>query len=194
MDEKQALRHEILKTIRKTPGPDAQNVADKLCALKEYREAAFILGYVPLKSEIDISVFMDKAAADGKTIAFPGINPGDIAIAAPDWRNHLIRLPNNTFTADSLPILNINELRSRMAPVGKTKGLILVPGLAFTEFGTRLGRGAGYYDQLLDLMTNSGSTAGSLDFISIGICRQSQLLEDLPQQPHDRKVRMVITF
>ena len=194
MDEKQALRHEILKTIRKTPGPDPQKVADTLCALPEYREAQVIIGYVPLKSEVDISLFLDKAAADGKVIAFPALNPGDIALSPADWRNHLVKLPNNTCTVDSSPVLNINDLRSRMAPVGITKGLILVPGLAFTEFGTRLGRGAGYYDQLFDLMTNSGSTAGSLDFISIGICRQSQLLEDLPQQPHDRKVRMVITF
>ena len=190
MDEKQALRQRILAEIRKTPGPDPQEVADRLCAIKEYREAGFILGYVPLKSEVDISVFLDKAAAEGKTIAFPALNPGDIATATADWRNHLIKLPNNTYTTDSSPVLNINGLRSRMAPVGITKGLILVPGLAFTEFGTRLGRGAGYYDQLLDLMTNSGS----LDFISIGICRQSQLLDNLPQQPHDRKVRMVITF
>ncbi|MDT3389824.1 MAG: 5-formyltetrahydrofolate cyclo-ligase [bacterium] len=190
MEEKQALRQRILSEIRRTPGPDPQKVADTLCALKEYREAGFILGYVPLKSEVDISVFLDKAAAEGKTIAFPALNPGDIATATADWRNHLIKLPNNTYTTDSSPVLKINGLRSRMAPVGITKGLILVPGLAFTEFGTRLGRGAGYYDQLLDLMTNSGS----LDFISIGICRQSQLLDNLPQQPHDRKVRMVITF
>ena len=190
MDEKQALRQRILAEIRKTPGPDPAAVADRLCALPEYREAGFILGYVPLKSEIDVSVFMDRAAEDGKAIAFPSLAPGDITPSGADWRNHLTRLPNNTYATDSSPVLKINELRGRMAPVGKTKGLILVPGLAFTEFGTRLGRGAGYYDQLLGLISNSGS----LDFISIGICRQSQLMETLPQQPHDRKVRMVITF
>ena len=32
------------------------------------------------------------------------------------------------------------------------------------------------------------------DFISIGICRKTQLVEELPQQPHDKKVRMVIAF
>ena len=190
MDEKQALRQRILAEIRKTPGPDAQKVADRLCALPEYREAGFILGYVPLKSEIDVSVFMDRAVADGKQIAFPGAVPGDITPSGADWRNHLTKLPNNTCATDSSPVLKINELRARMAPVGKTKGLILVPGLAFTEFGTRLGRGAGYYDQLFDLMGN----ARLADFISIGICRKVQLVEDLPQQPHDKKVRMVIAF
>ena len=190
MDEKQALRQRILAEIRKTPGPDPAAVADRLCALPEYREAGFILGYVPLKSEIDVSVFMDRAAEDGKAIAFPSLVPGDITPSGADWRNHLTKLPNNTYATDSSPVLKINELRGRMAPVGKTKGLILVPGLAFTEFGTRLGRGAGYYDQLLALMAQSGFAG----FTSMGICRKSQLVEELPQQPHDIKVSMVLAF
>ena len=176
--------------LKATKGPDAGIVAERICALDEYRQASFVLGYVPLRTEVDISLVMDRAAEDGKIIAFPDLEPGVVRIACPQWRDTLITLPNKTKTVDTSDILNINQIRARMHLSEKHKGLILVPGLAFTEFGTRLGRGAGYYDQLLDLMTNSGS----LDFISIGICRQSQLLDNLPQQPHDRKVRMVITF
>ncbi|MBQ2528225.1 MAG: hypothetical protein II544_05680, partial [Spirochaetales bacterium] len=114
----------------------------------------------------------------------------DFRIVGDGWRDDLVRLSNSTFTTGSYGVLNIIDINSRIGTVEKTKGIILVPGLAFTEFGTRLGRGAGYYDQLLHLMVNSGS----LDFISIGICRKSQLLDDIQQQPHDAKVRMVITF
>ena len=111
-------------------------------------------------------------------------------IVGDGWRDDLVRLENSTFTTGSYGVLNIIDINSRIGTVEKTKGIILVPGLAFTEFGTRLGRGAGYYDQLLNL-TDKSEVA---DFISIGICREVQLLEDLPQQPHDRSVRMVITF
>ena len=187
---KQQLRTEIIRMLKATKGPDAGIVAERICALDEYLQASFVLGYVPMRTEVDISLVMDRAAEDGKIIAFPDLEPGVIRVACPQWRDTLITLPNKTKTVDTSDILNINQIRARMHLSEKHKGLILVPGLAFTEFGTRLGRGAGYYDQLLDLMTNSGS----LDFISIGICRQSQLLDNLPQQPHDRKVRMVITF
>ncbi len=180
----------MIRILRTQDGPDASSVADRICALPEYGDAAFILGYVPLKSEVDISMVMDRAVREGKAIAFPDLEPGTFRLADADWRNNLVELPNRTSTVGNSDILNINEIRVRMLLSEKHKGLILVPGLAFTEFGTRLGRGAGYYDQLFDLM----GKARLADFISIGICRKTQLVEDLPQQPHDKKVRMVIAF
>ena len=187
---KQQLRTEIIRMLKATKGPDAGIVAERICALDEYRQASFVLGYVPMRTEVDISLVMDRAAGDGKIIAFPDLEPGVIRIACPQWRDTLITLPNKTKTVDTSDILNINQIRARMHLSEKHKGLILVPGLAFTEFGTRLGRGAGYYDQLFNLMGN----ALLADFISIGICRKTQLVEELPQQPHDKKVRMVIAF
>ena len=188
-DDKTALRKMILSEIRKSAGPDPRTIEKQICSLNEYGEAGTVLAFIPLKSEPDITLFIDRAVADGKEVIVPDVEIGTFRAAGKDWRNHLVKLPDNTMTTDS-PLLNINDLKSRITGVGKTKGIILVPGLAFTEFGTRLGRGAGYYDRLLDLISNSGS----LDFIPIGICRQSQLLEYIPQQPHDRKVRMVIAF
>ena len=187
---KQELRTEMLKMLKTAENTDAAVVAERICSLSEYKEAEFILGYVPMKSEVDISLVMDQAVSDGKTIAFPDLEVGVFRIACPHWRDTLITLPNKTQTVYSSDILNINRIGDRMHLSEKHKGLILVPGLAFTEFGTRLGRGAGYYDQLFDLMGN----ALLADFIPIGICRKTQLVEELPQQPHDKKVRMVIAF
>ena len=176
--------------LRSQNGPDPSSVADRICALPEYQEAGLILGYVPLKSEVDVSLVMDRAVRDGKTIVFPDLTPGTFRLGDADWRNNLVVLSNKTSTVGNAGILNINEIRYRMLLSEKHKGLILVPGLAFTEFGTRLGRGAGYYDQLFDLM----GSALLADFITAGICRKTQLVDELPQQPHDKKVRMVIAF
>ena len=187
---KQDIRTQMLATLKGQSGPDPAAVAERICNLPEYRDAQFVLGYVPMRTEVDVSLVMDRAVSDGKAIAFPGPEPGMIMLACPRWRDNLVTLPNKTKTVDSSDVLNINQISGRMHLSEKHKGLILVPGLAFTEFGTRLGRGAGYYDQLFDLMGN----ARLADFISIGICRKIQLVEDLPQQPHDKKVRMVIAF
>jgi 5-formyltetrahydrofolate cyclo-ligase len=62
---------------------------------------------------------------------------------------------------------------------------ILVPGLAFTKDGRRLGRGGGYYDRYL-----AGLPAGT---VKIGVCFAVQIVEALPTEPHDQRVNLVVT-
>lgn len=60
--------------------------------------------------------------------------------------------------------------------------LVLVPGLAFSKDGKRLGRGRGFYDRLL----------ASYHGISIGLCFEEQMQEDIPWEEHDQRVGQVI--
>lgn len=63
--------------------------------------------------------------------------------------------------------------------------VILVPGLAFTRAGLRLGRGGGYYDRLLAALPARS--------VRLGVCFEVQIVEDLPNEAHDRKVDAVVT-
>lgn len=63
--------------------------------------------------------------------------------------------------------------------------LVLVPGLAFTRAGHRLGRGGGFYDRLL--------SGRAKDAYKLGICFESQLLESLPTEEHDAVLDAVIS-
>ena len=63
--------------------------------------------------------------------------------------------------------------------------LMVVPGMAFTREGTRLGRGKGYYDRYI---AREGFRARR-----IGVCFRHQLLPDLPAEPHDRSMDDVVT-
>ena len=45
-------------------------VAERICALDEYRQASFVLGYVPLRTEVDISLVMDRAAEEGHELHY----------------------------------------------------------------------------------------------------------------------------
>ena len=63
--------------------------------------------------------------------------------------------------------------------------LILVPGLAFSRDGHRLGRGGGFFDRFL-----AGRGAGAF---KIGVCFAFQLLDALPTEPHDVIVNTVMT-
>lgn len=62
--------------------------------------------------------------------------------------------------------------------------ITLVPGLAFTRSGQRLGMGGGYYDRFL---------ADHPDTFSIGVCYGWQLVDELPIEPHDQVVDAVVT-
>lgn len=55
--------------------------------------------------------------------------------------------------------------------------LIVVPGVAFTRSGARLGRGRGYYDRYL---SQPGVHAAK-----IGVCYAHQLVDTLSVEPHD---------
>jgi 5-formyltetrahydrofolate cyclo-ligase len=63
--------------------------------------------------------------------------------------------------------------------------LILVPGLAFSPDGHRLGRGGGFFDRFL-----SGRGSGAY---KLGVCFAFQLLDELPTESHDVTVDAVIT-
>lgn len=61
--------------------------------------------------------------------------------------------------------------------------LIVVPGVAFTAGGARLGRGKGYYDRYFAL---PGMRA-----LRIGVCFAHQLVDRLPVEPHDAAMEQV---
>ncbi len=60
------------------------------------------------------------------------------------------------------------------APVPK---VWIVPGLAFTRGGARLGYGGGWYDRLLASAPQSSAV--------LGVAYPFQLLDELPSEPHD---------
>ena len=62
--------------------------------------------------------------------------------------------------------------------------LVIVPGVAFTANGERLGRGRGHYDRFLASLSQHAAT--------IGICFTNRLLPSLPTEPHDRRIDQVI--
>lgn len=66
----------------------------------------------------------------------------------------------------------------------ETIDLMVVPGVAFTPQGDRLGRGAGYYDKYLSQPHFRGYT--------IGICYPHQLIETIPCEEHDVRLNQVI--
>ncbi len=62
--------------------------------------------------------------------------------------------------------------------------VVLVPGLAFTVGGERLGQGGGWYDRFLPEVRP--------DCTKIGVCFAPQVVESLPVEPHDVRLDHVV--
>jgi 5-formyltetrahydrofolate cyclo-ligase len=66
-----------------------------------------------------------------------------------------------------------------------TVAVIVVPALAVARDGVRLGRGGGYYDRAL--------RRARPDAVLVAVVFDDELLDDLPAEPHDRRVHAVVT-
>ena len=78
----------------------------------------------------------------------------------------------------------INEPQKGVAVKPCEIDVIIVPGVAFTVHGARMGRGKGYYDRYL---SQSGCRA-----MKIGVCYGEQIVDDIPVEPHDVVMDTVI--
>lgn len=79
--------------------------------------------------------------------------------------------------------LGVQEpVNGEIIPAEKLDGVI-VPGLAFSEKGHRLGRGKGYYDRQLAQFKGK----------KIGVCYTLTLVKDLPSESHDVLFHHIVT-
>lgn len=115
-------------------------------------------------------MFIDKWAAR-KHFFLPRVNGVDLDILPYDrTRMHLGAFRIEEPSGDD--IVDVEKL-----------DLIIVPAVAYDRKGNRIGRGKGYYDRLL-ARTNA---------LTIGVCYDFQLFDEVETEPHDRAVDLVIT-
>ena len=150
-------------------------IAEAFLSLPEWESAQTLLCYVSLPEEVSTERLIKAAWAEKKTVAVP------------------VTYDDNTmlfYKIDSDSVLLHGRFGvcepdvSFCEPLTDFSGSIcVVPGLAFTESGFRLGYGKGYYDKFLKNYT----------FLSVGLCYNSFILKALPTEEHDIPVEMVVT-
>ena len=179
--EKQRLREECL-AARETLSEQERCALDgcitqKLLATPEYAEAATVLTYVSVSSEVSTRMFIEGALRDGKTVAVPRCLPGHrlefVAISSLD---QLAPAPFN--------LLEPPKDLSALTEDQMNNSICIVPALLVDTKGYRLGYGAGFYDRFLS--TYSGK--------KICLAYQQNLSKTmLPHTEFDVPVDMVIT-
>ena len=157
-------------------GAQSAQLRARLARDKFFAAAKTILFFAPLPDEPDLRPLLAEALAAGKLVALPRFDPATKKYGAGQIRNPAgdlvpgqfgIQEPNNY-----CPALPLNRL-----------DLILVPGVAFDLRGRRLGRGKGFYDQLLADVR--GRTCG--------VAFDEQIVADIPVEPHDIPLNCILT-
>ena len=154
-------------------------IKNKLFNEEEFKKEKVVMFYVSLQDEVDTLVMIDEALKAGKRIVVPVILKKEKKLIAGEIHNRLEDLESQHFG-----IYQPRQDRVKEVPLDDID-LVVVPGVAFDRNNIRLGRGHGYYDRFLSGLPKSTKT--------IGLAFDFQVLEYLPQDPHDVPVSTIIT-
>ena len=156
-------------------GEDARLLAAQVLAMPEVRHAATVAAYVSIGTEPGTSFVLEGLLAAGKRVILPVLLPDNDL----DWAVHTGTLAR--------------ARRGLLEPVGPRLGvdaiagadLVLLPGLAVSRTGLRLGRGGGSYDRALARVPLGTPTCVLL--------YDDEVLGAVPSEPHDRHVTAAAT-
>lgn len=177
MASKAELRVEMRTRLRELGArrdPSSQALCAALISRPEYAQARTVAIFDPLKSEPDVSKLWQLAP---RTFVYPRIVDETLQFFS-------VADPSELETAPGVPFREPALDPERAVPLSQID-LILVPGLAFTLDGHRLGRGGGYYDRLLAVLPSRAAR--------IGVCFSFQVVPGLPMENHDELVDAVVT-
>lgn len=146
----------------------------RFLSLPQVRQAKTVLLYYGMNTEPDTARLLPPLWSSGKQLCLPRCLPGnqmEIRCIARDSK--LILHPWGMLEpGEDCPLIKPDSI-----------DLALIPGLAFDRSGGRLGQGGGFYDRWLT------------DFhgLTVALCRDAFLLDEVPREAHDRCVDLVLT-
>ena len=173
-EEKNEIRRKMKGLRSLLPEIDRLRAAEEVFERLE-QTAAFMLAdrimmYHSLPDELSTHAFLSKWSGR-KRFYLPRVNGVDLEIL-PYEESRLelgsfhIEEPTGTDTADPTEI-----------------ELVVVPAVAYDKKGHRLGRGKGFYDRFLKTTKAT----------KVGVGYEFQLMDEIPSEPHDVGMDMVIT-
>ena len=174
---KRELRQHMLASLRAVPAAqraeDSARLRGSLVPLLGGDKALQVGIYIPMPHEVDLLPLLQEypqhhyaapRCLPGRQLCFHIIKnvsqdtqPGAHGIPAP---------------RAELPTIPPQEL-----------DILIIPGLAFTKQGDRLGYGGGYYDRYLPLCTKAHKVA---------LAFEQQILDSIPTETHDLKIPHII--
>jgi len=184
---KGALRRQVKAAVA-AAGPEerasqSRRLVELCVAHPAYGAARRLALFVSLPDEPDTTELLRHALAAGKTCFIPRYDPGsrDMAmVRLSGWQQYLglpvtawgVRQPGDDAPAEAGPL-----------------DLVVVPGLAFTRAGDRLGRGKGYYDTYLAAQRTAHPSSPQT---TLALALREQLVPTIPTDVTDVRIQHVL--
>lgn len=127
------------------------------------------MAFVGFSGEPDTDPLFARLSVEGKRLLLPRVEATGIVPADGDWPLVASKFGVQEPTG---PAVDVGEI-----------DFVIVPGLAFTVAGDRLGYGQGYYDRFLPTVAAPNA----------GVCFADQLVDEMPVTAHDVRVDAVIS-
>jgi 5-formyltetrahydrofolate cyclo-ligase len=174
--DKQSLRRQIREQKRAMTSQQIDIASQKLGELfassRFYQEAKTIYGYLPYNQEVRTVPMLQRALAEGKRVAVPKCYGDEMRFI---YMDDLSKVESG-YCGIPEPIED--------GPIADDPtALVLMPGLAFTKAGDRMGYGGGFYDKFL---------ASEPEHPTLALCYEFQMVEDIPTEEYDIPVDCVL--
>lgn len=202
MLDKVAQRKEIRKCLRSLPLDELSKQSLKIMRavvnLECFHNCRSLSVYLPMKREVDTKFAIRTAfqVLDMPLVCIPHI----IGDASEDMRflklnsfEEINTLPLNKW---GIPEYDHSIYVSKKDDIDKTSSLfdvVIVPGMAFSCRGERLGHGRGYYDAFLTSLKTRRQHAGLSDPVLIGVGFDEQIIDNVPTDEHDVLLDYIIS-
>ncbi|MFC1691186.1 5-formyltetrahydrofolate cyclo-ligase [Nanoarchaeota archaeon] len=180
MESKQQIRSEVLEKRKFLPKLEVEeksvSIINNFLNSDFYKNNNNIMVYCSLdkNNEVNTLNLIDKMLKDKKNIIAPYVKNNKIAISQIFHKKDL--------NCGTFGILEPKDTQTHFFDEDNLD-VVIVPGIAFDERKNRIGYGKGFYDEFLK-KTKAAKIAFALEL---------QVLDKIPQDPHDEKVDIIIT-
>ena len=176
--EKAALRQKMKQLRRALPQKEREEISaavgKRIFLMEEFVNCRIFFTYLSYGKELLTHGLTRQAVAAGKLVAAPRVT-GDGVISFYQMESFSDCAPG------AFGILEPQGNRELTPDMGES--FLLLPGLAFTKWGGRLGYGGGYYDRYVSAHPQAFLAAPAYPF---------SVLEDLPVEEHDIRADAVV--
>ena len=164
-EKKRAMTEEQIVTA-------GARLGELFLACDQYKNAKTIYGYLPYNQEVRTVPMLEQAIRDGKRVAVPKCYGDEMRFIFMDDLSKVEKgYANIPEPVDDEPVAE------------DPTALVLMPGLAFTAQGQRIGYGGGFYDKFLAVEPHHPTVA---------LCYAFQMREHLDTEEFDKNVDCVL--
>ncbi|MBQ5414224.1 MAG: 5-formyltetrahydrofolate cyclo-ligase [Schwartzia sp.] len=179
-EEKRIFRKTALEKRRALSNTERTNHSSMIQKLlfdfSVFREAKRIFAFASMPDEVQTNEILAGMLEAGKEVAIPLIT-GPRKMEAAAFSDMADLVP------EKYGILTVKPEKRRILDPSELD-FVLVPGVAFSKNGIRLGMGGGYYDDFLKRASSA---------YRLAVVYGCQVFDTVPQEPWDEQVDAILT-